>query len=73
MSRANLSNVAPGCMVYGIYYNDDGKLPSASQRIWYEADINYTEGYRNMQRILFSSDGLIFVTYDHYETFIEVR
>ena len=35
-------------------------------------DINYTGGYRNKQRIVFSSDGLIFVTYDHYETFIEI-
>ena len=34
-----------------------------------EADINYTPGKRNSQRILWSNDGLIFVTYDHYETF----
>ena len=41
-------------------------------RIWYEADINYKRGYRNTQRLLFSNDGLIFVTYDHYETFAEI-
>ena len=35
-------------------------------------DINYTGGYRNKQRIVFSNDGLIFVTYNHYETFIEI-
>ena len=39
---------------------------------WYEADINYTGGYRNKQRLLFSNDGLIFVTFDHYETFAEI-
>ena len=42
-------------------------------RVWYEADINYTGGYRNTHRILYSNDGLIFVTYNHYETFYEVR
>ena len=25
-----------------------------------------------MQRIVYSNDGLVFVTYDHYHTFIEV-
>ena len=40
--------------------------------ISYEADINYEFGYRGTQRILFSNDGLIFVTYDHYDTFVEI-
>ena len=56
----------------GQYYNDDGHLPYASGRIWFEADINYTTGKRNSQRVLWSNDGLIFVTYDHYETFYEI-
>ena len=56
----------------GQYYNDDGHLPQAPGRIWHEADINYTSGKRNSQRILWSNDGLIFVTYDHYETFYEI-
>ena len=38
----------------------------------YEADINYDKGFRNRQRILYSNDGLIFVTYDHYQTFYEI-
>jgi len=54
------------------YYNDDGHLPGAPGRIWYEADINYKTGKRNTQRIVWSNDGLIFVTYDHYETFYEI-
>jgi len=41
-------------------------------RIWYEADLNYIHGKRNGQRIVFSNDGLIFVTYDHYKTFYEI-
>lgn len=35
------------------------------------ADINYKFGFRGNDRIVFSNDGLIFVTYDHYKTFIE--
>ena len=37
-----------------------------------EADINYNKGKRNRQRILYSNDGLIFATYDHYQTFYEI-
>lgn len=67
------SNFIPGKMISGgIYYNDDGHLPGAPGRIWYEADINYKTGKRNTQRIVWSNDGLIFVTYDHYETFYEI-
>ncbi|MBD9010701.1 MAG: hypothetical protein EGR16_10275 [Clostridiales bacterium] len=51
----------------------DIHLPAVPNRIWYEADINYEFGYRGTERILFSNDGLIFVTYDHYATFIEIE
>ena len=69
----HLDDVLPGKMIGGDqYYNDDLKLPSISGRIWYEADINYTGGSQNRQRILYSNDGLIFVTYDHYQTFYEI-
>jgi len=54
------------------YDNGNNHLPNAPGRIWYEADINYTSGKRNKERILYSNDGLIFVTYDHYRTFIEI-
>lgn len=64
---------APGKMfTRGIYYNSDGHLPQSSGRIWQEADINYYNGKRNGHRLLWSNDGLVFVTYDHYETFIEI-
>lgn len=60
--------------MYGgdIYYNDDRKLPDKPGRIWHEADINYSIGRRNSHRILWSNDGLIFVTYNHYLTFFEI-
>ena len=64
---------APGKMVFGgIYRNDDGHLPDEPGRIWYEADLNYYSGKRNGHRLLWSNDGLFFVTYDHYKTFMEV-
>lgn len=64
---------APGKMVFGdIYQNKNNHLPSIPGRIWYEADINYYDGMRNGHRILFSNDGLIFVTYDHYLSFYEI-
>jgi len=69
----NLAEACPGKMIArGQYYNKNGKLPSISGRIWYEADINYRGGIRGTERILYSSDGLVFVTYDHYETFYEI-
>lgn len=54
------------------YYDYSKKLPESPRRMWYEADINYTGGYRNGHRILYSNDGLMFATYDHYETFYEL-
>ena len=69
----NLGRVAPRKMLGGdIYKNDDGKLPDAPGRIWYEADINYSGGYRERERIVYSNDGLIFVSYTHYTTFVEI-
>lgn len=72
-NHKKLDDVLPGKMIGGDqYYNDDNKLPSSPGRLWYEADIDYIGGKRNRKRILYSSDGLIFVTYDHYETFYEI-
>jgi len=71
--KGNLDKVLPGKMIGGdIYKNKDGKLPQLPGRIWYEADISYKSGYRNRQRILYSNDGLMFVSYDHYQTFYEI-
>ena len=71
--KGNLNKVLPGKMIGGaVYMNKDGKLPQSLGRVWYEADINYDGGYRNRQRIIYSNDGLIFVSYDHYQTFYEI-
>ncbi len=70
-SGKKLSKYAPNKMLAkGIYKNYNGHLPTG--RTWYEADINYVSGKRNKERILYSDDGLIFVTYDHYREFYEI-
>ena len=72
-SLGNLSQVLPGKMLAkGVYKNRNGHLPTAPGRVWYEADINYAKGFRGMARIVYSNDGLVFVTYDHYFTFEEI-
>ena len=64
---------APNKMIAGgIYRNRNNHLPQIIGRVWYEADINYYEGKRNRHRLLWSNDGLIFVTYNHYSTFYEI-
>lgn len=64
---------APNKMITGgIYRNRNNHLPQIIGRTWYEADINYYGSKRNRHRILWSNDGLIFVTYDHYATFYEI-
>ena len=72
-SKGNFADVAPERMVTRVYHNRDSHLPVKAGRVWQEADINYISGKRNSERILFSDDGLIFVSYDHYKTFIEVK
>ncbi len=70
----NLSKIAPGKIIGGsVYGNFDDKLPSAPGRIWYECDINYQGGHRNNERLIYSNDGLIFKTTDHYKSFISIE
>ena len=71
--KGNLWDVLPGAIIGGdIYRNIDGRLPESPGRVWYEADFDYMGGFRNNNRIIYSNDGLVFVTYDHYLTFSEV-
>ena len=51
--------------------NREGILPKAGGRQYYECDID-TDGKnsRGAKRIVFSNDGLIYYTEDHYESFI---
>ena len=69
-SKGNLWDVAPGMSIGGDRFgNREGLLPDASGRRWYECDIGYEGGFRGGMRIVFSSDGLIYYTEDHYSSF----
>lgn len=67
----NVESYAPGCAIGGDRFgNHEGLLPKAKGRVYYECDID-TDGYhsRGSRRIVFSNDGLIYYTHDHYESF----
>ena len=68
----SVERYAPGCAIGGDKFgNREGILPKASGRQYYECDID-TDGQnsRGAKRIVFSNDGLIYYTEDHYESFI---
>lgn len=72
-SRNYVSDVAPGMSIGGDYFgNYEGKLPTARGRRYYECDCYYTRGKRNAYRLIFSNDGLVFYTEDHYNTFVQM-
>ena len=69
-NEGNLDEVAPGMSIGGDYFgNYEGLLPEAEDRDYYECDIDFDGTYRNDKRIVFSNDGLIYYTDDHYESF----
>ncbi len=73
-SKGNLWDVTDKMIIGGdVFGNREGKLPDADVRVWYECDVNYSGGYRGKERIVYSSDGLIYYTKDHYETFEEMK
>lgn len=61
----------PGYAIGGDKFgNREGLLPKASGRQYYECDIDTNGGKsRGAKRIVFSNDGLIYYTVDHYESF----
>lgn len=66
----NLWDVAPDMSIGGDRFgNYEGLLPDADGRKYYECDIDYAGGYRGSKRIIYSNDGLIYYTEDHYESF----
>lgn len=71
-SQGNLCDVLPGRAIGGDRFsNREKNLPTQSGRLYYEADVNYSCGHRDADRIVFSNDGLVFVSKDHYKTFQE--
>ena len=70
---SDLCDSAPDRTIGGDrFQNREGRLPDAPGRQWFEADLDFDCGRRGAKRLVFSNDGLIFVTTDHYESFTEV-
>lgn len=71
--KGNLWDIAEGKSIGGDYFgNYEGLLPKAKGRKYTECDVNYEGGYRGSERIIFSNDGLIYYTNDHYQTFTQL-
>ena len=70
-SSGSLEKYFPGCSIGGdVFQNREGLLPEAPGRTYFECDIEATgQKTRGAKRIVFSSDGLIYYTDDHYDSF----
>ncbi|MFY1047359.1 ribonuclease domain-containing protein [Chryseobacterium sp. GP-SGM7] len=67
-SQGNLCEVLPGKAIGGDYFgNREGKLPKDEK--YFEADVNYNCGNRNADRIIFTKNGEVYLTKDHYKSF----
>ena len=70
-SGGSLDQYAPGMCIGGDRFgNYEGLLPDAPGRYWTECDIGTIgTSSRGSKRIVFSNDGLIYYTGDHYGSF----
>jgi len=72
-AKGNLCEVLPGKAIGGDRFtNREKRLPARAGRLWYEADVNYRCGHRDADRLVYSSDGLVFLSTDHYRSFRQV-
>ena len=70
-SGGSVEVYAPGMCIGGDWYgNYEGNLPEVPGREYHECDINTLgASSRGAERLIYSSDGQIYYTDDHYETF----
>ncbi len=68
----SLEHYAPGMCIGGnTFGNYEGLLPSKKGRSYYECDIDTLKAKdRGSKRLVYSNDGLIYYTEDHYESFL---
>lgn len=67
-SAGNLCEVLPGKAIGGDKFsNREKQLPKGNQ--YFEADVNYNCGNRNADRIVFTKNGEVWLTHDHYRSF----
>ncbi|NLC32341.1 MAG: ribonuclease [Clostridiales bacterium] len=70
----SLEAFAPGKLIGGDYFGNFEKLlPDKIGRKWTEADIDtFEKSSRGAKRIVFSSDGLIYYSNNHYSSFTKL-
>lgn len=70
-SGGSVEKYCPGkCIGGGRFGNYEGLLPDAAGRSWTECDVNSLgAASRGAERLVFSNDGLIYYTADHYDSF----
>ncbi len=67
-SKGNLCDVLPGKAIGGDKFsNREKQLPQGEQ--YYEADVNYNCGNRGAYRIVFTKNGEVWLTKNHYKSF----
>lgn len=67
-SKGNLCDVLPGRAIGGDHFtNREGNLPKSEK--YFEADVNYNCGRRNADRIVYTKNGDVYLTKDHYKSF----
>lgn len=68
-----VGDVAPGMSIGGDRFgNYEGKLPEGWGVYYWEADCYYKGKKRNAHRVIYSSEGRVWYTGDHYNTFTEL-
>lgn len=67
-SQGNLCDVLPGKAIGGDHFgNREGRLPDGER--YFEADVNYHCGGRNADRIIYTQNGDVYLTKNHYKSF----
>ncbi|MEF9476630.1 ribonuclease domain-containing protein [Chryseobacterium sp. RRHN12] len=67
-SKGNLCDVLPGKAIGGDHFgNREGRLPDGEK--YFEADVNYHCGGRNADRIIYTRNGDVYLTKNHYKSF----
>ncbi|WP_228408916.1 ribonuclease domain-containing protein [Chryseobacterium sp. JV274] len=67
-SKGNLCDVLPGKAIGGDKFgNREGRLPDGER--YFEADVNYHCGGRNADRIIYTQNGEVYLTKNHYKSF----
>lgn len=67
-SKGNLCDVLPGKAIGGDKFNNrEGSLPQGEK--YFEADVNYHCGSRKADRIIFTKNGDVYLTKNHYKSF----